>query len=173
MSSDDRTCRVRWTPSGTRRYPDSLEPLRDGHVSRALYADFVRSCSLEQQHLMCNRLLLRVPNTPCVGQHGVVARRDLARGSFIPFPTDTYLTVAAPYERAHDIERNAFRHPSDITLAIDAVPGELLQSINSGWNGRRMARTANARLHMAGGVLFAVVTRSVREGTEVLFGYRF
>lgn len=167
-----RRCVIRWAPVG--RWPDSSEPFNSTHVSMALIADYARRMTLVEQHAHINLQLRRTRNTPVPGQFGVRARRRLWEGDILVFPRDSHSATAARTNRGDHVERNAFRHPTRSGVAIDAVPGSLLQSINSTWNGVDAHEcAASAQLFYVRDEFVAIVTRAVCRGEELRFDYKW
>lgn len=173
VARDGLSCLIKWKPCGGKHFKDSREPLRDGHVSYALFAEYFKRKSAAYQHAMCNRLVRRVPGLPFPGQFGVVAKVGIRKGAFIPFPIRSFTVTRVSQERDAKLERNAFQHPYMPDLAIDTIVGSNLQAINSGWNGSRMACRQNIRLQWEQGVLFAVAIKHIRKGQELLLNYKF
>ena len=173
VARDGQSCLIQWKPVAGQHFKDSREPLRDGHVSYALFAAYFKRKSAAYQHAMSNRLVRRVSGLPVEGQFGVVAKVSLRKGAFIPFPIRSFKVTRVSQERDEKLERNAFQHPYNPDLAIDTSVGSNLQAINSGWNGMRMARRQNIRLQWEHGVLFAVAVESIAKGQELLLSYRF
>lgn len=131
-------------------------------------------------NFMAEEVAARVAGMPVHGQFGVLATRDIKRGTTFHFANSDYILTA---RRASTlvVERNTFSfRAEDATndTSMDRVftcrVGGLLQAINSA-HGDQKHRSSNICLvrHLKNNTLYAKALRNIKEGEELLLEYKW
>jgi hypothetical protein len=166
--------------SRLRKPPARYRPAHYTHIPRMPREAATPAKRTAHTNCMASKVARRVADTPIEGQFGVLAKKDIAKGTTFHFASSDY-TFKARVPAGLEVERNTFAlNDEDATNDRSKVGvftchfGGILQAINSAYGDRR-GRTQNIQhlRHHTKNTLYAQALRDISKGEELLLNYKW